>query len=233
MLRQSRPFVLMTRPQAQSERFVAELAGSNAKFLIAPLMKIERVNAGFPPHDGDFVLTSENALRTLPEIYRQPGQRAFCVGKRTAKAARELGFDAVSADGNADDLRNMLLNSDISTKILHLSGAHQASDILSDVPGMQRIITYQQTALKADPQATALLHGETQVIIPLFSPRSARLFCNLYSDIAAPVHIMAISKATADAVTTEVATKIDIAAQPDGDNMKKMVADLIKVIGKT
>ncbi|WP_039018463.1 uroporphyrinogen-III synthase [Halocynthiibacter namhaensis] len=227
MVRQSRPFVLLTRPQAQSERFVGDLRDCGATCVIAPVMQIERINAVYPPHDGDFVLTSENALRTLPDIFNKPGRRAFCVGRQTARAAQRMGFDAISADGNAEDLRELLTKVKNNNNLLHLSGEHQVSAVLEDIPNLRRIVTYRQTEMPPDTGAQTLLGGEARVIVPLFSPRSARLFFKIYPNIAAPLHIVAISKATANAVQHGAATKIDIAAQPNGDNMKKLVAELI------
>ncbi|MGB0902607.1 uroporphyrinogen-III synthase [Halocynthiibacter sp.] len=227
MFTQSRSIVLLTRAKTQSERFANGFCADNAEFIIAPLMQIERINADFPPHDGDFVLTSENAVMTLPDIYHGTGRRAYCVGKRTALAAGTVGFDAVSADGNAHDLHDLIVKTHKNKNLLHLSGEHLANDTLTDIPGLQRIVTYKQTALPADPKVQKLLSGEAPVIVPLFSPRSARLFFSAYPEITAPIHVVAISAATAETVANRAATKIGIAARPDADNMKKMVADLI------
>lgn len=232
MHRQSRPIVLLTRPKAQSERFAAQIDREGAQIVIAPLMEITAVAADFPAHDGDLVVTSENALRTLPDVYRKPGTVVWCVGRRTADVAQDLGFEAISADGNADDLYDLLMQRETPRPLLHLTGEHQASQRLQDIPGLKQVVTYRQEALPPDPHVAEYLRGEVPLIVPLFSPRSARLFWQAYPTHQAEMHVVAISAAVAEACTETSATKIVIAARPDGDNMKKMVADLVQVIGK-
>lgn len=232
MHRQSRPIVLLTRPKAQSERFAMQIDPESAQIVIAPVMEIIPVQGDFPTCDGELVVTSENALRTMPATYQQPGRRVWCVGNRTARVATDMGLDAISADGDVNDLYNLLMRRENPQPLLHLTGEHQASPRLRHVPGLTQIISYHQAALPPDPVVTEYMRGEVPLIVPLFSPRSARLFWKAYPAHQAEVHVVAISAAVAEACTECSATKIVIAARPDGDNMKKMVADLVQVIGK-
>ncbi|SEH84197.1 uroporphyrinogen-III synthase [Paracoccus alkenifer] len=188
----SAPVVLLIRPQEAAERFAAQIAPMGLRALISPMLRIVPV-----PHDAaalqaarGLVFTSENGVR-----FAGPGRGrpAWCVGPRTAKAAAAAGYDAITGPGDA--ARLIPLISDLGPGWLHAHGRHLAARL--PVPG---VVVYDQQALPLSAQARALLAGDGPVILPLFSPRSARLAAQAVAPISAkgplpPLRLIAISEA--------------------------------------
>lgn len=161
------PVVLLTRPEAAARRFADEIAPLGLRVVIAPMQRIVPVD-----HDADairtargLVFTSENGVRFAGAGNGRP---AWCVGPRTGEVARQAGYDVSVGPGDA--ARLMPLIADLGPGWLHPHGAHLAARLT--VPG---IVVYDQHPLPLSPEAKALLQGDAPVILPLFSPRSARL----------------------------------------------------------
>jgi uroporphyrinogen-III synthase len=214
----NRPTVLLTRPQAQAERFAQALG--DVPVVISPLMRIEQ-----QPLDVDMtgyrglVFTSENGVRacrdcTLP---------AYCVGDRTAQAARAAGMRAVSAKGSADDLVRLIADQAIEGPLLHVRGEHARGDVAGKLRmlglRLDEVVGYRQVARSLNEQARKLLGGESIVILPLFSPRTARLFVADVGRIGAHVRVVAISKAVKEALLGSVFDDITISETPDAKGM--------------
>ena len=188
----SAPVVLLIRPQEAAERFAARIAPMGLRALISPMLRIVPV-----PHDAaalqaarGLVFTSENGVR-----FAGPGRGrpAWCVGPRTAKVAAAAGYDAITGPGDA--ARLIPLISDLGPGWLHAHGTHLAATL--PVPG---VVVYDQQALPLSAPAQTLLRGRAPVILPLFSPRSARLAAQAFAPLAAggplaPLRLIAISEA--------------------------------------
>ena len=231
MVRQSQPVILLTRPLTQSQRFADQVGGA----VIAPLMATEFLSATVPP--GDFagvILTSETGVEAARRIsaagFRLP-QRAFCVGNATAAAARRAGFAASSAAGNAGDLLAHIITAAPQGRLLLLCAQDSAGDlqkrlILAGIETVS-VVVYRQNAKPLTPEAAALLHGAAPVILPIFSPRSARLLVTELRRIAAtaPLWVVALSPAVAE-VFDFPAELAKIAAQPDADAMCDVISHL-------
>jgi len=214
----NRSTVLLTRPQAQAERFTQALG--DVPVLISPLMRIEQ-----QPLDVDLtgycglVFTSENGVRacldcTLP---------AYCVGDRTAQAAREAGMQAVSAKGSADDLVQMITDREIHGPLLHIRGEHTRGDVAAKLrlQGLRvdEVVGYRQVAQPLSDAAQELLGGESTVILPLFSPRTARLFVTGVDRIRAQVRVVVMSEAVKKALLGSIFNDITVARTPDAKAM--------------
>lgn len=234
MVRQSQPIILLTRPQAQSERFAAELG---LPALISPLMAAEFLT---PPHmTGHFaavVLTSETGVEAAQRI-SMTGQAmplaAYCVGRRTADAAEVAGFTVLTVASNMAALSEQVLANPPQGVLLILRAEDSAGDLenITKSAGIETVsaITYRQKACLLSPQAEAVLSRIDPVLVPLFSPRSAQLFAAEYRRIGAkaPLLCVAISQATADAFDM-ASQEIRIARKPNGPSMRCEVLDLLK-----
>ncbi|HRO16287.1 MAG TPA: uroporphyrinogen-III synthase [Paracoccus sp. (in: a-proteobacteria)] len=216
---QPHPVLLITRPAAAARRFAAQAAGLGLDCVIAPLLRID-------PMDHDraaaamargLVFTSENAV---PAAGPGRGRPAICVGPQTAAAARAAGFDVTEGPGDA--ARMMPLLQDLGEGWLHLRGAHVAAVL--PVPG---IVVYDQTALPLPDAARQVLAGNAPVILPLFSPRSARLAAAALAgeQVRAPLWLAPISPA-ADAVWTGPAARRAVASTPDAAGVLGAIAGL-------
>lgn len=169
--------VLVTRPEAQSAEFAAAVAarfGEAAQVVVSPLMEIVFLenSVGFDAFDA-VVFTSQNGVAAYRELNGPSGKVAYCVGERTAKAAKEAGLKAVFAEGEVGSLNEMLVREAPSLRLLHLSGKHVSGEIEGDVT---RVIAYEQRPLSLSEVAKALLARPIDVIVPFFSANAVRWF---------------------------------------------------------
>ncbi len=215
---QNTPKILLTRPQAQSEQFAKMCRdATGATPVISPLIWIETLP--IPPIDTRFkgvIFTSVNGVNACPPA----NIRAYCVGDKTMRVAQDAGFDAVSAGGNAGDLVELILG---QTKgpLIHVRGEHVRGDIATvltqrGVP-IQPVTAYRQTPRPLTKQARNLLEGYETVILPLFSPRTAKLFVAEMGNACAPIHIIAISDAVAQVVSGLENMTVTVADAPNAD----------------
>jgi len=238
MTPQSRPIpVLLTRPAAQGDRFAADLRarfGAVVELVASPLMEPDLLTPDWP--DGAYsclILTSETGVEAavrLRDLGRALPERAICVGDRTAAVARAAGFDARSAQGDAEALIALILASDDLGPFLHLRGKDARGDIAPRLAAKGRpaaaAVVYDQRAVPLTEPARALLEGDRAVVVPLFSPRSADLLL-AQGPFAAPLLVAALSPAVATRAEALVPQRIVVANRPDAGAMMEAIAALI------
>ncbi|MFD1342617.1 uroporphyrinogen-III synthase [Litorisediminicola beolgyonensis] len=224
------PILLMTRPEPQSRAFVESL-GVEVDVVISPLIGIAPV--GPLPDPGRFaglILTSANAARIYGEIDGTKGLTAWCVGARTADAAREAGLEAEALGGDAAALTESLIARNVPGPLLHLRGFHSRGAVADRLieAGIEthEAVIYDQPAQPLTPGARAALDGDRPVIAPLFSPRTAEVFA-LYEPFDGSVHVVAMSAAVAEAVEGLPLAGLEIAASPTGADMAETVLRLL------
>lgn len=244
MARQSEAFadpdpavpVLLTRPQAQGEAFARKLTqrfGARMHPVIAPLMAPEYLSP--PAPEGEFaavVFTSSHGVEGAIRLGLELPRLAYCVGRATAAAATSAGFEARSADGNVHDLLAVIKRDAPNGRILYIRGVDTSGDLRSalitngfDAESLQ---VYLQTAIPFQRESLDLLRQERSVIVPLFSPRSARLFHDtMPSDLRADLFIAAISDAVARAATDIPHRTLLVARNPDGPGMLDAIESLL------
>lgn len=200
------PLLLLTRPEPASRRFAVQAAHLGLRVVISPVLQITPV-----PHDAQrladakaLVFTSENAV---PFAGPGRGRRAICVGPHTAAIAVAAGFDAIAGPGDAIRLEPMLR--DLGPDWLHPHGIHIARAM--PVPGMA---VYDQLPVPLNAAALAALAGHQPVVLPLFSPRSARILSEQAAQARAPLWVVPISQAASDAWRAGAA-RLSIAPTPD------------------
>jgi uroporphyrinogen-III synthase len=227
--------LLLTRPQAQAERF-ALAARSRLGVLnvvISPLIEIvPRSKVVVPKGVAGLIFTSENGLAAFAALSARRGLPVWCVGGRTAAAARAAGFDRVRsagpAGGDAEALLRLLLADAPRGPLLHLRGAHARGDLAARLTAAglpcDEAVIYDQRALGLNAPARAALSGAGTVLLPLFSPRSVRLFlddCGVVGARLVPVAISSAAAAPWQAVRPEPVT---VAARPDAAAMLDALA---------
>ncbi|WP_435165201.1 uroporphyrinogen-III synthase [Falsirhodobacter sp. 1013] len=214
MSRQCLP-VLLTRPEEGSVRFAARLKGHVVR---SPLLKPRFLEAHLPRAEG-LVLTSAVAIMALRGA--RPALRAWCVGDRTAEVARKAGFDACSAQGDAEALFRLILDSGENGPLLHPRGRESRGDLgrrltTAGIPTTEAIL-YEMIPHPLSSEARALLDGP--VVVPLFSPASARRFLEVAGG-ARPV-FACLSEAVAAVLPPDAARHV--AARPDAAAMVELV----------
>ncbi|WP_299841086.1 uroporphyrinogen-III synthase [uncultured Paracoccus sp.] len=214
-----RPTVLLTRPEADSRRFAGGLP-PGLPVVISPILRIVPVahDAARLASAPGLVFTSAHAVATAG-----PGQGrlALCVGPRTAALARAAGFQVQEgATGEAGGLLPLIAASPVP--LIHPQGRHLAREL--PVEGM---VVYDQWSQPLSDAAQGLLADAAPVILPLFSPRSARLLSDaVENSVKAPILLAAISE-SARAGWGHPAERSRIAARPDADGVIKAIRSLL------
>lgn len=226
--------VLLTRPEAASRAFAAALEarfGGKVRPVIAPLMAPVFLMPAMP--EGPFaavIFTSATGVAAV-ESWDLP-KRAYCVGAQTAARARAAGFDAVSADGDAEALVAAVLANPPTGRLLHLRGEEARGDVAERLTaaGVETVAmtVYRQEPQALTDQALEVLGSGAAVIVPLFSPRTAALFRAAVPErLQARLRLVAMSAAVADALQGMAHEALEVARRPDADAMLEAVGRLL------
>ncbi len=218
-----KPVLIITRPAPDGDRFARQVkAQVDVSIIVSPLQKIVPVDVRCGT--GAVVFTSSNGVAQAVRMGLS-GSRAWCVGNRTAQVARDAGFDAVSARGDAEDLIRLVLAQKSVENLTHIRGREARGDIAlrlsaAGVPCAD-VIAYEQEVLALSDAARAAIEGANTVIIPLFSPRAATLLLQ-QATVGPRARVIVISKAVAERMG---GLRVQIVDKPDGDTMLAAVID--------
>ncbi len=183
---------LVTRPATVAKVTMEALRKLGYEAWHEPLLTVEPT--GNPrPEAGDIqavMLTSQNALWALRESARRVGdllkKPCFCVGERTAEAAREAGFLHVKASPGGGETLGRSIREYLgpSASLLHIAGETVAAapqEYLSGDGG--KIVSWRiYRAFEATEFSTALrerLNRRELCAALFYSPRTARVFVKL------------------------------------------------------
>lgn len=238
MAAQSRPpRFLLTRPAVQGARFSASLRQRfpSAVVVESPLIAPRYLSPPQPP--GPFsavIFTSETGVEAARRLGPPLAGAAFCVGDRTAEAARAAGYRALSGGGDADDLLAAILAAAPAGRLVHLHGQETRGN-LAERLNSAGSETVSLTIYTQDPQplnaaARALLESGGPVLVPLFSPRTAALFSAAAAGARADLHLAALSPAVAEAVCLTAASLV-VVPRPDAAEMLDALAVLAEKAG--
>lgn len=183
------PVLLLTRPEEDAGDLATALRDIGVDSVIAPLLRIENIPGPLLELSGvqGFLLTSANGARALALRTAVRNLPVYAVGDATARAARGLGFEAVSsADGDVDDLARMVLANCRAKAgdLLHAAGSVVAGDLAATLAAggfeVRREMLYESTPATALPAvAETALRDDTLDGVVLYSPRTARAFDKL------------------------------------------------------
>lgn len=234
-----RPTLLLTRPQAASDRFATEaraVLGADCPVVIAPLMRTVWQGALPDMTDiGDLIFTSETALRGFCRLSPRRDMRAWCVGARTASAAKAAGFDVRQGPGDAVGLAALIAATGTGRRYVWPHGTHVACDMgaLLSSAGTETIptVVYDQQTLPLRAAAQDLLSRPDPVLLPLFSPRSARLFLMAVASLPlnAPLYLASLGPEIDAAAAPLAAHHRRIAARPDTGALLAALTELAEI----
>ena len=218
------PVLLLTRPEPASRRFAAEAAYLGLQTIISPVLRIVPV-----AHEGARLAQARGlvftSIHAVPAAGAGRGRPAICVGPATAQAARAAGFDVTEGPGDA--ARMMPLLEGLGAGWLHPHGAHVARPL--PVPGM---VVYDQLPQPLTEAALKALAGRGPVILPLFSPRSARLLSLRAAEARAPLWLVPISPA-AGAEWRAAQARLAVAPTPDAAGILRAISTLLDRAGSS
>ena len=228
-MNQNPPVLLLTRPQEASERFAGCVPEISA--IISPLLKIEPLSPILPEDPLPLVFTSANGVWAFDQLRAAQGQVAYCVGPRTAQAARDAGYDAMSAEGAVDDLVALIIGAAVNTPLIYACGRVRAGDLDGKLrrAGWQvhTCEVYDQIPQDLSETARQVLGQTAPVILPLFSPRTAALMSAGADGSTAPLHPVFLSENVAAAWCGSAVTGQTIAAKPNASYMVEAVKQVL------
>lgn len=222
------PIILLTRPKSAAKDFTNQLreAGITVDVLVSPVQGIRRVKFEEPTILTGAIFTSRNGVdavigRNVP---------CWCVGDATTEAARAKGWQAVSAQGDADALFRRIMADQPKGPLVHFRGLFARGNLAERLneEGIEAIevIVYHQVSNPLSDAAQAALARRNPVIVPLFSPRSAAQLVQ-QGPFLAGLWVIAISDAVVGEAVALSPTKVEISPTPDA---KGMVAAIKRVI---
>jgi uroporphyrinogen-III synthase len=182
--------LLVTRPEPDAGLTAQVLRARGHEVLVAPLLRVEAIDAEFGGPWAAVLLTSASAARALSApprdsaILRVP---AFTVGERTAEAARAAGFsEVVSADGALRELVRLVAArfAGRGARLLYLAGEDRAGDLAGDLAAhgiaVHTVMVYRAVAADAlFPDALQALSGGRIDAVLHYSRRSAATLLRL------------------------------------------------------
>jgi len=229
--------LIVTRPADQSRWFtiaMKERFGNRARLVLSPLMHTDFPQPRLPsgPYSA-VIFTSVTAVAALGQFdHSSLPKHAICVGKATAERARNAGFAAVSADGAADALISHVVSLNSGGRLLHLRGEVARGEVAARLSALgvptDEVVVYRQLAQPLNDAAVAVLRRKGPVIVPFFSPRSARLFQDaLPQGLCADLYLAMMSNAAAEAGSRIPARHVIVASRPEGDSMLDAIGNLL------
>jgi uroporphyrinogen-III synthase len=226
------PGLLVTRPDPSGEEFVHSLGTelrAGLQVVMSPLLKLETLIDELDLGAAKGVIfTSKAAVRALRGIAPVVKPPAYCVGQATRDAAMDMGWTAYRMGQDAESLISGLLAARPDAPLLHVRGRHARGDIALHLRraglSCDEVIAYDQTLLPLSGDARALLTSDREIIVPLFSPRTARQFADTCPQ-GGRLHLIAMSKAVADSVKHMNYSDLIVPPTPDAAAMRAAVTE--------
>jgi uroporphyrinogen-III synthase len=229
-----KPILLLTRPRASSEAFARqfhERFGADWPVIVSPLLEISPLDATIPPADA-LIFTSQHGVSAFAARENADGRIAYCVGARTAQAAQAAGFKAIAGEGGAEALVPVIAGAHRGGSLLHARGKEVAFDVAKvlNQAGIETktVILYRQRALPLSAAAITALAGKAGLLVPLFSPNSARAFHVALPEPHAPLFVAAISAAVAQSYAPAAHDRIETASSPDANGVLDAISSLLR-----
>jgi uroporphyrinogen-III synthase len=233
--------ILITRPEPDGERTAQKLRARGCDVLLGPVLRIrhlDEADLGAGPWDA-VAMTSANAAHAIErhsrrqQVIRLP---VLTVGRRTAEAARTVGFTNIaSAHGNEQALAQLIGDRVArGKKILYLVGEDRAGDLAIAVAPhgvrVETVVVYRAVAAERLPDAAsaALRAGEVNGVLH-FSRRSAVIYLDcaraagVLDSALKPFHYC-LSNMVAEPLVAAGASRVMIAQSPEENALLDLVA---------
>ena len=181
--------ILITRPLIDAEDLMGKLFSLGHKIIHIPTLQVKPVtNQKCDAKNYDaFIFTSANAIRNLKLLNEDKKKLCFCVGSITEKIVRQKGYsNTISAGGNVNALKNIVLNSDFDKKkkIAYFCGDYISTDLDLDLKRegylIDKVINYSsEKIIDLNNENEKILNNHPPDIIFVYSKRSAESFVEL------------------------------------------------------
>lgn len=240
------PLIAITRPDPDGQSSAARYAALGFDTLVTPLLDFTPLSPGLPQGEGlaAIALTSANAIRALVEnnaLAPYLHLPAFCVGDRTANAARDAGISTIHiADGGLDDLIDLIAKSDLEGPLFYPGATHLSGDLAAalaphNVLVIKAAIYDMQAATKLPEELHKALTSNTLAAVAFYSRRTAQLFAALAAPILeAPARhsftALCLSENVAQPLLDAHFTRIALADYPSEEAMLSTARDILQAL---
>jgi len=230
---------LITRPVEDARPLSALLAARGVDFILEPLLEIVPRAAPIPDADLDSVqallFTSANGVRAFAALSPRRDLPVRAVGDGTAQAALQAGFGKVeSASGDVAALAALVREKCDPSKgaLFHAAGSALAGDLKGSLEKagftVLRSQLYEARAAAAfSPEARMNLTLGAIDLMLFFSPRTARIFADLWRGAGMPSLARAVALCLSPAVAQDLRDlgwqRVEIAARPDQPALMAMI----------
>jgi len=239
MARQSRPTLLLTRPETASLRFAEQVRAvlGDMPVLIAPILAPEFRAADLPERFDGLIFSSETGVEGFCRLHSCRALTAWCVGPRTADCARRAGFAVIEAGGDARALASRIMADMPRGLLLHARGADTTGTLAEDLRRAGLLVAgavvYAQIAQPLSSAARHLMMGAAPILLPVFSPRTAQvLLAELDGQRSAPLWLASLSPAVARVASALRPERESVADTPDAAGMIAALARLLGASGQ-
>lgn len=175
------------------------------------------------------IATSANGIAALVANADPRGLHAHCVGEATALAAQDAGMTADFADGTGTGLIARLRADPPQGPLLYVRGAEMRVDVAAalqrDGMDVRACVLYDQIPVALNHRAREVLTAEGPVLLPLYSPNSARRLGDQAQTATAPLHLVALSTAVAESWTGTTPHSLKISPDPDAKPMLRTICE--------
>ncbi len=233
--------ILLTRPQAESEHLSLRLRRLGFSTLVMPMMRIEATHV-LPPVAvcESVIFTSANGVKTLATQTHDflLELDCYCVGRRTAAAARQLGFKKVSFTESDSSALAWLITqqSPKGTKFWHITGKHTARDAFSDLRtegyAIETWPIYEAVAADTlNEEVVAAIRDHSIYAAIFYSSRTASIMIelavrqHLVSDLR-EIHAIGLSQPVADMLNSVNWRRVVSASAP---NKNAVIQSLLSI----
>ncbi|MFV0243729.1 MAG: uroporphyrinogen-III synthase [Qingshengfaniella sp.] len=225
--------MLLTRPEDPARRFAAlsraRLPG--LRVVIAPLMRIVPV-AGLPSQGEarGLIFTSASGVQAFSGLGGRSDLPVHCVGRATARAARASGLAVGLVAQDAQGLIAQVIQARPPAPLLHLHGRHVSGQVAADLTAggipTTAAILYDQIAQPLPPAGRNALRQPGPMLVPVFSPRSARLLFPWIDGAIATLRIAAISPAVSNVFAAQGLPPPRSASRPEAGALVDLMSEL-------
>jgi uroporphyrinogen-III synthase len=218
--------ILVTRPIEDGQEIAEKLRAMGHQPLLAPLLSTHFHEGPEPDFAGvqAILASSANGIRALIRRTVRRDLIIFAVGPQTADEAQKAGFTQVkNANGDAKALAEATMHwttPDVGA-LLHVCGEEAPGTLGETLTArgftVRRCVLYAvHAALHLPPDALDALKQRTLDAALFFSPRSARVFCDLAAGLPlAGITAFCISPVTARALGGQAFARVAAAVEPN------------------
>lgn len=227
------PLLIVTRPLATGQPFAEKVRDQfgPVETILSPGLKIVPKDAAVPDDIAHLIFTSANGVAQTARLGLPTNAHAWCVGTKTAEAAKAQGFATTMGGGDAFQLIETVKEAAPKGRIIHVAGQNRQGDVAATLRrnGLDcgELVAYDQVISPPTPELQKAMLGDRPLVIPLFSARSGLTLLGV--ERRAPLHIIAISPNVADAATDWDVETVACADRPDEP---AMVQETCKVLDR-